>query len=382
LSSKLRSLVKADPVLMEYALAHLGEGVPPNPTNPFYFTNIQNLRLEILEILSAREWHEAITTKQLDKLEQQWTEHLFQEASLRRFLREIRDEDADRLRQRMRDLRTVVRLVAVQAAAARRLHLEADLIERLDDPSKGVAQAARQTLVLLARGTDFGPPPRAGKVARTRAVARWKDWFALQRLAAADPSADPRPAPVDFQTAVNNVLGKSVHVLVAEDPDIVRLRDELIQARGDAQAEVLQRLKEAKGVLHTEALAQAIPRLPDAVQDQARDALAERLTRMKAKTLRDKFGEDDAEVRRAAALACARKGATEHIPDLFALLDDPEPAVVQAAHTALTQLTRQDFGPAADAGPAERAKARAAWRDWWEKQGATAAAGPADKAAH
>jgi uncharacterized protein (TIGR03067 family) len=51
------------------------------------------------------------------------------------------------------------------------------------------------------------------------------------------------------------------------------------------------------------------------------------------------------------------------------LLDDPEPPVVRAAHVALKALTGQDFGPVPDASRAESAKAVAAWKSWWTKQG-------------
>jgi hypothetical protein len=49
-------------------------------------------------------------------------------------------------------------------------------------------------------------------------------------------------------------------------------------------------------------------------------------------------------VRRAAALACGRKGAREHVPDLLPLLDDPDGPVAQAARTALHELTGGEIG--------------------------------------
>jgi hypothetical protein len=391
LSTTLTRLVEADPILAVYAFYHLGQGVPYNPSNSFYCQNIQQLRAQMLHSM----WSPSRRTKlllsqlpllqaqlrrigiQLDRLEQEWATQLLQEETLRRLLVALGKESPDQLRARLRADEPALRLLSVHVVASQRLHLENDLIDRLGDPSDDVSQAARHALARLARGTDLGPPPRATPSARGRAVLRWKSWLALQEASRAGPPADRdagSPPALDFMTATNNVLGKGVRALVAVDPEILRLRNELVLAKGAAQDETLQRLKDAKGVKHTEAISQAIPFLPRAPRTKARDALAERLTRMKAKTLRDKFGEDDAEVRQAAALACARKGATEHVPDLLALLDDPEPAVIQAAHAALTQLTRQDFGPAADAGPAARAKARAAWRDWWQNQRAITAA--------
>jgi hypothetical protein len=43
--------------------------------------------------------------------------------------------------------------------------------------------------------------------------------------------------------------------------------------------------------------------------------------------------------------------------------------VARAAHAALKSLTNQDFGPDLDATRAEREKAVAAWKAWWDKQG-------------
>jgi len=41
--------------------------------------------------------------------------------------------------------------------------------------------------------------------------------------------------------------------------------------------------------------------------------------------------------------------------------------VARAAHAALKNLTKQDFGPDADASRAERAQAIERWNDWWSK---------------
>jgi hypothetical protein len=79
--------------------------------------------------------------------------------------------------------------------------------------------------------------------------------------------------------------------------------------------------------------------------------------------------DDDAEIRRAAAAACAKKEARTLIPNLIGLLRDREGAVVGAAHTALKELTGQDFGPAPGAGRQDRDEAAQRWLEWWGKQG-------------
>jgi hypothetical protein len=53
---------------------------------------------------------------------------------------------------------------------------------------------------------------------------------------------------------------------------------------------------------------------------------------------------------------------------LIPLLEDREPLVGRAAHVALKSLSNQDFGPDRDASPAERTKAVADWKAWWQKQ--------------
>ena len=97
-------------------------------------------------------------------------------------------------------------------------------------------------------------------------------------------------------------------------------------------------------------------------------ALAERLTRMSADTLRAMLKSGDAEVRRAAALACAMKEEWAHIPDLIDRLTDDEEFVARTAKAGLKSLTGQDLGPANGAPKDQRKAAAAAWRAWWAKQ--------------
>jgi len=147
-----------------------------------------------------------------------------------------------------------------------------------------------------------------------------------------------------------------------------RMSDDLATASDAQQSELLIKYKEGKGPAYTQALATAIPRLKGENKSMARDALAERLTRMTADTLRIQLKDDDPEIRRAASLACAMKDDKSHVPDLIPLIDDSEPLVARAAHAALKSLTNQDFGPAKDASPKDRAKAIEAWKDWWTKK--------------
>ena len=139
-----------------------------------------------------------------------------------------------------------------------------------------------------------------------------------------------------------------------------RLAREFVQAPPAKQEQALQTLREAKGTVYTEALASAIPLLDDAARRKAaRDALAERLSRMKDQTLGLYLKDEDAEIRRAAALACVLKDAKTLIPGLIPLLDDPEKDIVRkAALLALKELSGKNLGPA-----------REDWQAWWDKQG-------------
>ncbi len=150
--------------------------------------------------------------------------------------------------------------------------------------------------------------------------------------------------------------------------DVNRLRDQFLAAQGAAQQAQLRQLRDQKGSVHTAALAEAIEHLIGPSRDAARTALAQRLTRMTARTLRRQLQDSHQEIRRAAALACAIKRDRGHIPDLLGTLNDADDPVVQAARVALKQLTEQDFGPAPGASPREQTQAVAAWRRWWDQQ--------------
>jgi len=154
----------------------------------------------------------------------------------------------------------------------------------------------------------------------------------------------------------------------APQGESARLTDELIKAPANKQEPLIDKLKDGKGVVYTEALAAAIPHLTGSTRTHARDALAERLTRMKAGTLRDKLQDEDVEVRRAAVVACYMKDDKEHIPDLIAMLEDKDEVVLRSAVLALKSLTSQDHGPAPGADAAERRKSIEAWKAWLKKQ--------------
>lgn len=168
-------------------------------------------------------------------------------------------------------------------------------------------------------------------------------------------------------------LKKLGHVELKAGPDKLETEVEaLVKAVFDKPADqrlaLLEKYRDATGPVYTEALARVISKVTEPLQKQTRDLLATRLSRMTAITIRDRLRDPDAEIRRAAAVACAMREDKQHIPDLIAVLDDADPWVVRAVGVALRVLTGQDFGPPANATADERTKAVAAWKAWWKKQ--------------
>jgi hypothetical protein len=150
--------------------------------------------------------------------------------------------------------------------------------------------------------------------------------------------------------------------------DHLALTRALLNAADDERAVLLASYRDQKGSAYTDALASVARKWTGDLQREAREALAGRLKRMTAATLRDLLKDEDQELRRAAALACGAKQAKDCIPDLIEVLRDSEEAVVQAARSSLEHMTSQDFGPSRDAAPAGKLKAVLAWRNWLKTQ--------------
>ena len=163
--------------------------------------------------------------------------------------------------------------------------------------------------------------------------------------------------------------GKGKPLPSPKEDESARLANQLTLAAADDWTKVLERLRDAKGGDHTRGLVLAIHRLGGNRKKEARKALAERLSRMSAPTLKGMMGSVDAELRRGAVLAAAMRDDKAHVPDLIDRLTDDDTAVRRAAHAGLKSLTLQDFGPKnANPGKSECKTAATAWRDWWAKQ--------------
>jgi HEAT repeat protein len=142
------------------------------------------------------------------------------------------------------------------------------------------------------------------------------------------------------------------------DAEADRLTGKLLKAAPGQRDQVLRELAEGKGVANTQALARAIPKLPEAERPKARAALVKHLSRIKAEAFRDKLRDADVEMRHAAAAACALRDDPTIVPNLIPLLSDSEPLVLAAAHASLKKLTGQDLGDSA-----------LAWQEWMKREG-------------
>lgn len=178
------------------------------------------------------------------------------------------------------------------------------------------------------------------------------------------PPAKPQPTPPVVEkpkpeeTSSDNPLTSAA----------ARMAADLAQSTGSRHDQLLKLYREGKGPDFTEALALAIPQLNGERQRKVREALAERLKRMKDTTLSAYLGDEQLEIRIAAARAAVLKGSKSLIPQLIPLVRETRGGVAEAAHRALKDLSGQDFGPKADANRDERMQAARAWLDWWNKQ--------------
>jgi HEAT repeat protein len=124
------------------------------------------------------------------------------------------------------------------------------------------------------------------------------------------------------------------------DIEAAKYRDQLVGASPKKRENALSTLKDGEGVVYTLALADAIPKLPKDFQEKTRQALAERLSRMAVETLRNKFKDEDMEIRKAAIAAAVLKEDKSLLADLSELLEDPSPAIAGLADEAIKVLSK------------------------------------------
>jgi hypothetical protein len=94
--------------------------------------------------------------------------------------RHLARQTASGIKARLTHDRAEVRAAAARAVGARKLRYGTELIELLTDAEVEVRGAARQALVRLSGGQDYGPQPGASDEEVRTAVGRWRDWWAGQ----------------------------------------------------------------------------------------------------------------------------------------------------------------------------------------------------------
>jgi hypothetical protein len=324
----------------------------PPPTNDGYHTVVE-IRLITLQRLLNMFWTLRLQTnlKTQTELITMWmqirqTLEGPKDREQVTLLEELAKGDRNVLKIGLADPNPLFRLTAVQAIGRRRLHMEKDLLACLSDAEPLIRAAAHQALVRLARGTDFGPKPAAGKLEQSRALRSWKTWLARQD----DPEATTDAAPLD-----------------PEEAEAARWAVELVQAPREKEEVVLQRLRSAPEPQGTLALAAASAEAKSPRQAKVRYVLAQRLAEQELDAVKKRLTDSDPEVRRAAAVAVGLKKAKQLIPETLKLLEDPDAGISQAARATLKLLTRRDFGPSPNANAIERSIAVGQWYRWWVK---------------
>lgn len=208
----------------------------------------------------------------------------------------------------------------------------------------------------------------------TRDLRAARDDGSFNELRSGDAGISATTVPVPKNTPTTAVVtSPSPTTTIKPLPDLksdeaAGIAAELLRANDADWSKMVVKLRDTKGASYTRGLVLAVARLDGSRKSEVREALAERLTRMTAATLRDMLKSDDVELRRAAALACAMKDDAEHIPDLIARLTDDSAVVWPAAKAGLKSLTGQDFGPPATASVDERRRAAEAWKAWYAKK--------------
>lgn len=149
---------------------------------------------------------------------------------------------------------------------------------------------------------------------------------------------------------------------------LTELADAASSERGPRLKVILAELERRNGKEVLPGLANAAGSYDKEIKQLGRDLLVRHLARQSEAVLKEKLQDDLVEVRKVAVRVAANKWP-RLTGDLIDLLADDKAEVRTAAHDALVYLSkRQDFGPAADAGKEQIAKAQEKWRSWWMRQ--------------
>jgi hypothetical protein len=128
-----------------------------------------------------------------DQLQQMVKFHKDQEQVMRDFWDNLLRESDDNLTNRLQDPIPMMRWLTIKAIAKKRVHREKELIDLLSDGHPLVRQAARESLVTLSRGNDFGPPPFPTPIQFEVARQQWRQWLSMQEFPIQSPGGGGPP---------------------------------------------------------------------------------------------------------------------------------------------------------------------------------------------
>lgn len=171
LQAQLRSSLQKGKNPFQYvrAIGHLGVGVPKESQ---YWPHLTKLRDQLgwdLQVLFLEQQNPRLMEELAKNEEKQ-----------RQFLHEFINESEVNLKGKLKHKQPLQRWLAVQVGAGKRYPFEKEFIDLLADPVLPVRKAARDALIRLSRGNDFGPADNAAGREIQSAQRQWRQWLALQ----------------------------------------------------------------------------------------------------------------------------------------------------------------------------------------------------------
>ena len=267
------------------------------------------------------------------------------------------------------------RWAAVVAMGNRRVPCYRQLIGLLRDEDRLVRRDAKDALVRLADGLDFGPADDHDAEATDLAVTKWTRWVRLQDLLTQYLEMVPDAVVSAFEN--QNALERLAAVRASRQRQL-NCPDKLIPMLRDDEPEICQEARHALiGIANGSDFGPSEHAGPEAV-----DVAVERWEnwlrwhnlvisygrKSQEEIVRGLQSEDPLE--RWAAIAVTRRKRLKVADHLIPLLRDDNSDVQQEARQALVELAggEHDFGPNTDATPSAIDESIAGWGKWWARE--------------
>jgi hypothetical protein len=269
------------------------------------------------------------------------------------------------------------RLAAVKVANQKGLDMPEEFIALLRGEDDAIRQEAREALVKLAGGSDYGPSEKSDAAAVEEAVQGWQSWLAerqrLRRLRELQAKCEKLPS-AQLVEAFNgsDSLERLAAVKTASQKglDVPKKYIALLRGEDDAiRQEARQALAKLAGDYDfgpSAAAGQAeITRAATAwTKWLQRRELMPKYANLSPEALAEAFKSPEP-LERWAAVATARVQQAPLRDELIALVRDPDNEVRQESRSALRQLARgTDHGPRDGATKAQQEAAFQAWNEW------------------